>query len=50
MNLSFEIFDVGSTAMLNKQANIFRIITLAMAIGYTIILVYKRKKAALMNV
>lgn len=49
MNLSFELFDVGSTAMLNGQANIFRSITLALAILYTVILVYKRKKARLMN-
>jgi membrane protease YdiL (CAAX protease family) len=49
MNLSFEIFDVGSTAMLNGQANIFRIVTLVMAIVYTVLLVYRRKKAVIMN-
>lgn len=45
MNLSFVLFNMGSTMLLNRTANIARGITIVLAVGFTIYEVYKRKKA-----
>lgn len=44
MNLSFVIFDMGNTALMNRNGNIFRAITLLLAIGATIYLSYRRRR------
>jgi membrane protease YdiL (CAAX protease family) len=44
MNLSFVIFDMGSTALMDRNGNIFRAVTLLLAIGVTIYLHIRRRR------
>jgi membrane protease YdiL (CAAX protease family) len=43
MNLSFVLFEMGNTALMDRNGNIFRAITLLLAIGATIYISYRRR-------